>query len=616
MLKRNKVISVLILAALIATYMPYSEASAEENKEHTKVNTEVNKQNANNGQSTKEEGSKDTSKDESKDTSKDVINKKPENPDNNNQNHSSKDEANENVENNNKENNNNQQAEVNDGKTEETNNNVQDSKNPSNKEEANNKEDMQLNVNKDAKSDAEIQGYWVKKDNKWYFYNNAGEMQKGWILNNGHRYYLDLETGIMQSNWFKIDGKWYYAEDSGALKKGWEKYNGYWYFIHEDGKMATGFINDGGKKYYLNEDGIMQTGVINVDGKVYISDSSGAIESAKWVKKNDKWYFISENGNLATGWLKDNNVWYYLNSDGVMQTGWVKDNNVWYYLAENGAMKTGWLKDRGYWYYLNESGKMLTGELSVDGKQYYLHSNGQMAAFQYINNKYYGKNGAYKDFANGEKILVVIDPGHNFGGDDGAYATHNGITYIERDLNMQLAMKLKAKLEERGFEVKLTREPQERPMDDLRTSLRKRVELANNLNTDFFISIHHDSFTNPNAYGISSYYSTYRPNIESDGLVDAGDDGYRDTTPSVAAEVSRDFAKGVLGNLQSGMNYYNRGSRDTGFYVTKNTTMPAILLECGFITNPTEAKKIADQNNQLKFADNVAGQFAKIFPMR
>lgn len=103
-----------------------------------------------------------------------------------------------------------------------------------------------------------------------------------------------------------------------------------------------------------------------------ISTRANAEVNNGWVNANNQWNYYS-NGNLETGWLKDNDNFYYLKDDGYMTTGWQKVDGTWYFMDDSGVMKTGWLKDNGDWYYLNESGAMVSNE-TIDG--YYLGKNG------------------------------------------------------------------------------------------------------------------------------------------------------------------------------------------------------------------------------------------------
>lgn len=201
-------------------------------------------------------------------------------------------------------------------------------------------------------------------------------------------------------------------------------------------------------------------------------------------------------------------------------------------------------------------------------------------------------------------IRIVIDPGHNYGGNDGAYSYFNGITYCERDLNMQVALKLKLKLQSLGYEIIMTRTPFDITYESSADSLAKRVSIANNSGADLFISIHHDSSISTTAKGISTHWSSWRPNIDTSGTYTVNDITY-DSTPSAPALASRDISQRLVNNLAA-LGYVNRGSIDHNLYVTRNTNIPSVLIECGFISNPEEAARSADPYNQQSIADTIA----------
>ena len=222
------------------------------------------------------------------------------------------------------------------------------------------------------------------------------------------------------------------------------------------------------------------------------------------------------------------------------------------------------------------------------------------------------------DFNYKKAKLVIVDPGHeNDGGDPGTSATHNGIRYIESNLNLQIAVKLKAELESRGMEVYMTRyEGSGLISQDSTESLKKRVALANEKNADFFVSIHHNSFTNTSVNGFEVYYSTGTPaNLTSIARSAITEDGrdltlerslYSTRSVTEKVKVSKAVATEITNEASSKLNMYNRGAKDSNFYVCKNTNMPSILVENGFLTNPTEAVKASSSSHQQKLAQIIA----------
>ena len=218
--------------------------------------------------------------------------------------------------------------------------------------------------------------------------------------------------------------------------------------------------------------------------------------------------------------------------------------------------------------------------------------------------------------------LVVVDPGHEIESvDPGAIATHNGIRYVEGNLNLQIAIKLKAELEARGIEVYMTRYDSVIIDRNSTESLRKRVKAANDMNADLFVSIHHNSFTSSSANGFEVYYSTGTPittytnerMITEDGrdlTLETRSYASRSNTDKVT--ISKGLATAIANEASSTLGLYNRKAKDSNLYVCKNTTMPSILIENGFLTNPTEAAKVSSASHQQKLAEITATQINEV----
>ena len=96
-----------------------------------------------------------------------------------------------------------------------------------------------------------------------------------------------------------------------------------------------------------------------------------------WIRKNNAWYWVGEDGYMKTGWNLISEKWYYLMPvSGEMKTGWIADGVNWYYADETGARVTGWVKTDEKWYYLNADGKMAFSTTTPDG--YKVDENGAM----------------------------------------------------------------------------------------------------------------------------------------------------------------------------------------------------------------------------------------------
>lgn len=178
-----------------------------------------------------------------------------------------------------------------------------------------------------------------------------------------------------------------------------------------------------------------------------------------------------------------------------------------------------------------------------------------------------------------EKIVIMIDPGH--GGDD--YGTHSLGTpkYHEKYLNLTTAQMVKSYLQQSGFQVILTR------TDDTFISLEDRAIFANKQNPRLFVSIHYNSAPSRDADGIEVFY--YR----------LGDDKTR-------IAKSKELARAILNRTVQNTDANSRGVKHGNFAVIRETTMPAVLIEGGFLTNDDEMDKIKNPGYQKKVALGIA----------
>jgi len=395
----------------------------------------------------------------------------------------------------------------------------------------------------------------------------------GWRYEGGDWYYYKSDNN-KANGWIKPDQNWYYLYSNGVMAKGWFQTGNNWYYLNEGGAMHTGWLRDSGKWYYLQGDGSMTTGLKLIENKKYFLDASGAMRIG-WFQISGQWYYFNPSGEMMTGWIKVNGNSYYIYSNGIMATGWTKLGDDWYWLKSSGARMTGWVKYGNDTYYLDPITGIMAKDTIVNGWN------------------------IDKDGKRGEKVpgastkVIVIDPGHNFGGDDGAYATNSGVTYSERELNMQVAVKVKVKLEAQGYKVIMTRNSSDRETSSVTESLTKRVNIANNARADLFVSIHHNS-ASAAASGVEVYYSS-NPQDDNFGGI------YSDSRLSA----SKNLATSIATTITNSTGAINRGAKDGNLFVCRNTTMPAVLIECGFITNPDEAQKNASSSYQDLEADAI-----------
>ncbi|WP_458122039.1 N-acetylmuramoyl-L-alanine amidase [Paenibacillus sp. Z6-24] len=169
---------------------------------------------------------------------------------------------------------------------------------------------------------------------------------------------------------------------------------------------------------------------------------------------------------------------------------------------------------------------------------------------------------------NSGKKVVVIDAGHGYQ-DPGAVGSQT----TEKKLNLALALKVEALLKnDPNIDVVLTRS------DDTFLELKERVKVAEKLNADVFVSIHANSSSSSAASGTETYYQ-------------------RSSSKKLAQTIHKYFVAAT--------GFKDRGVQYGNFHVIRETTMPAVLLEVGFISNRAEESKMMDSAKQDQVAASV-----------
>lgn len=218
-----------------------------------------------------------------------------------------------------------------------------------------------------------------------------------------------------------------------------------------------------------------------------------------------------------------------------------------------------------------------------------------------------------------KKPLIIIDAGHG-GKDPGA--TANG--YLEKNLVLQIVLMLREKLND-DFNIMLTRD------DDFFIPLQDRPKLANESNADLFVSLHINAMPgNSDANGVEVFYysrneSAYAKNIAS--VENSVDEKYgiktqvtdiivNDLFYQINQERSTGLATLLVDEivLETGFNKRPRGGAyGANFAVLRGSKMPSVLIEFGFLTNKSEANKMADQRYQLKLIEGIEKALKKYF---
>ena len=178
--------------------------------------------------------------------------------------------------------------------------------------------------------------------------------------------------------------------------------------------------------------------------------------------------------------------------------------------------------------------------------------------------------------------LVVVDAGH--GGRD-VGATRNGI--YEKDIVLAMSKQLGRILQQMGYSVIYTR------TEDIELDLEPRVDIAENARASAFISVHANSL-GANASTVNGVETYHAP----------------------GASLGKSLAEFVHAQILASTGANDRGVRSARFHVILKTSMPAVLVETGFITNPSEAAKLVDSAYQLRMAEAIArgvDQFLKSY---
>ncbi len=183
--------------------------------------------------------------------------------------------------------------------------------------------------------------------------------------------------------------------------------------------------------------------------------------------------------------------------------------------------------------------------------------------------------------------IILLDAGH--GGEDGGTSGTDGV--MEKDINLAVTLRLKAMLESAGFQVKMTRETdtavsdpnldtiKQRKASDIKNRL-KQIQSTPNC---IFISIHQNHFSESKYNGAQVFYST----------------NHQDSKAMAEA-----IQKQVVTFLQPQNKREIKPAADS-IYLLRHAKVPAVLVECGFLSNPQEASLLKDPVYQDKMAFSI-----------
>lgn len=183
----------------------------------------------------------------------------------------------------------------------------------------------------------------------------------------------------------------------------------------------------------------------------------------------------------------------------------------------------------------------------------------------------------------GERRTIVLDAGHG-GMDSGAVGIHGE---LEKNINLAIVRDLRDMLTLSGFDVVLTRDADVSIHDDGVTGVRNqkvsdmenRLDIVKSYENCIFISVHQNKFTQPQYFGAQIFYNENNPDNR------------------LLAQIMQDNFKVI----QPENDRQIKLSGDE-LYLFKNTMVPAVLIECGFLSNPDDAANLSDEQYQRKVA--------------
>lgn len=192
----------------------------------------------------------------------------------------------------------------------------------------------------------------------------------------------------------------------------------------------------------------------------------------------------------------------------------------------------------------------------------------------------------------GKNLTVVVDAGH--GGPDGGAVGENGT--IEADINLEIAKKLCEVLNGMGIDTVMTRSGSEGVKSEKadgwskKEDMYERMKILKKSDADLFVSIHMNHFPQKNVHGLRLFYAANHDEIKP-------------------------LAEKMQANMQSvtGAKVSSVRAADKSLFLMKSPPVPAILAECGFLSNPKEEKNLKDGEYQSKLAWAIAKSIEEHF---
>ena len=189
------------------------------------------------------------------------------------------------------------------------------------------------------------------------------------------------------------------------------------------------------------------------------------------------------------------------------------------------------------------------------------------------------KNMVMNSEASSSTYIVVLDVGHG-GNDPGKVAGD----VLEKDINLQISIKVKEELEKQGIAVIMTRCEDvglysEEDANKKQADMKNRCELINSSNANIMVSIHQNSYSDMSVKGAQVFY--YEGSKEGKSIAENIQESIKNTVDS---------------------NNTREAKANDSYYIIKNISIPGVIVECGFLTNIEEKMKLMDEKYQEDMA--------------
>ena len=181
----------------------------------------------------------------------------------------------------------------------------------------------------------------------------------------------------------------------------------------------------------------------------------------------------------------------------------------------------------------------------------------------------------------GSERVIIIDAGH--GGFDGGAVASDGT--VEKDINLSIALKLDALLRVSGFKTMMVRSTDTStndPNDGEKakvSDIKNRLKLMNKYPNGIFVSVHMNKYSTTQPHGAQVFYSNFEGSKDLANLIQT----------SIATHVQTDNKRVIKPTTKD-------------IYLLNHATVPSVIVECGFLSNPDDLKNLKDSDYQLRIA--------------